>query len=62
MKKLIRKMFRIKKQVKSVRKNVYVGAKTLQKIKQWESMQSEEIIRCSFNRDLYYQYLEKIRS
>ena len=62
MKKLIRKMFRIKKQQKSMRKNIYVGAKTLHNIKAWESQKNELIIRSSFNRELYYKYLETIKS
>tara|TARA_R100000951_G_scaffold116523_2_gene128782 strand:- start:2219 stop:2410 length:192 start_codon:yes stop_codon:yes gene_type:complete len=63
MKKLVRKMFRIKaKQVKKTPKNVNVGVKTLQDIKKWESQKNDLILRSSFNRALYYKYLETIKS
>jgi hypothetical protein len=63
MKKLVRKVFRIKaKQVEKTAKNVRVGRKTLHYIKQWENQQNSLIIRSNFNRELYYKYLETIKS
>jgi hypothetical protein len=58
MKKLVRKIFRIKKTKKTLLTNVYVGRKTLQYIKQWETQKDELIIRSSFNRELYFKLLD----
>jgi len=59
MKKLVRKMFRIKKkQVKAMQKNTYIGAETMAKINSWEKPHNDIIIRSSFNRELYLKYLE----
>ena len=55
-------MFRIKKQQKTMRINMHVGKETLQNIKRWETQQNDIIIRSSFNRELYYKYLEIIKS
>jgi len=63
MKKLVRKMFRIKVKQKKIQvKNIFVGKKTLQNIKLWETQKNELIIRSSFNRELFYKYLETIKS
>lgn len=63
MKKLMRKILGVKKKQKDIqRKNVFVGKKTLQDIKLWESQKNDLIIRSSFNRELYFQYLETIKS
>ena len=63
MKKLVRKVFRIKaKQVEKTPKNVRVGRKILQDIKKWETQKNDLILRSSFNRELYYKYLETIKS
>ena len=58
MKKLMRKILGIKKQEKKAQgKNIYLGRKTLDNIKIWESQKSDMIIRSSFDRELYYKYL-----
>lgn len=62
MKKLVRKMFRQAKQEKSTSENIFIGRKTLQDIKRWETQKSDLIIRSSFNRDLYYKYLKTIKN
>lgn len=40
--------------------NVRVGIQTLENIKRWENQKNDLIIRSSFNRELYYKYLEVI--
>ncbi len=62
MKKLVRKMFRQAKQEKSTSENIFIGRKTLQDIKQWETQKNDLIIRSSFDRDLYYKYLKTIKN
>ena len=58
MKKLMRKILGIKKQEKKAQgKNIYLGRKTLDNIKIWESQKSDMIIRSNFDRELYYKYL-----
>ena len=54
----MRKILGIKKQEKKAQgKNIYLGRKTLDNIKIWESQKSDMIIRSNFNRELYYKYL-----
>lgn len=63
MKKIIRKAFRIKaKQKQVISKNYYLGPEVLRNIKTWETQKNELIIRSSFNRELFYKYLETIKS
>ena len=54
----MRKILGIKKQEKKAQgKNIYLGRKTLDNIKIWESQKSDMIIRSNFDRELYYKYL-----
>lgn len=63
MKKLIRKIFRIqKKKIKKLQTNTFVGSETMAKIVAWENLESDTIIRSSFDRELYCKYLQVIRS
>lgn len=54
--KLFRKS-RAKKVKKTLQENVLVGQKVLQTIKMWETQSGGDIIRSSFNRELYYKLL-----
>lgn len=60
--KLFKKRFLKEKQKIVATKNIKVGVKTLNDIKIWETQKSDLIIRSSFNRELYYKYLETIKS
>ena len=63
MRKLIKNLFcKAKQQDKTALyiQNVRVGIKTLEDIKRWENQKNDLIIRSSFNRELYYKYLEII--
>ena len=63
MRKLFKKLFcKAKQQEKTALyiQNVRVGIKTLEDIKRWENQKNDLIIRSSFNRELYYKYLEII--
>tara|TARA_R110001599_G_scaffold79380_1_gene215039 strand:+ start:100 stop:291 length:192 start_codon:yes stop_codon:yes gene_type:complete len=63
MRKIIRKILGVKKKQKDIQgNNMLVGRKTLQDIKQWESQKNDLIIRSNFNRELYYKFLETIKS
>lgn len=63
MRKIIRKILGLKKKQKDIQgNNMLVGRKTLQDIKQWESQKNDLIIRSNFNRELYYKFLETIKS
>ena len=54
--KLFRKS-RAKKVEKTLHKNILVGPQVLQTIKIWETQSGGDIIRSSFNRELYYKLL-----
>lgn len=60
--KLFKKRFLKEKQKIVATKNIKVGVKTLNDIKIWETQKSDIIIRSNFNRELYYKYLETIKS
>ena len=63
MRKIMRKILGVKKKQKDIQSNnMLVGRKTLQNIKQWESQKNDLIIRSSFNRELYYKFLQTIKS
>lgn len=57
MKKLLRKLASAKKVEKTLHKNILVGPQVLQNIKRWETQSGGDIIRSSFNRELYYKLL-----
>lgn len=54
--KLFRKS-RAKKVEKTLQENILVGPQVLQTIKIWETQSGGDIIRSSFNRELYYKLL-----
>ena len=54
--KLFRKS-RAKKVEKTLHNNILVGPQVLQTIKIWETQSGGDIIRSSFNRELYYKLL-----
>lgn len=54
--KLFRKS-RAKKVEKTLHENILVGPQVLQNIKIWETQSGGDIIRSSFNRELYYKLL-----
>lgn len=63
MRKLLKKLFCKAKQEEKTAlyiQNVRVGKRTLENIKRWETQKNDLIIRSSFNRELYYKYLEII--
>lgn len=63
MKKFIKKLLGIKNKPNIIyQQNIYVGIKTLEDIKRWENQKNDLIIRSNFNRELYYKYLETIKS
>ena len=57
MKKLLRKLVSTKKVEKTLQENILVGPQVLQTIKIWETQSGGDIIRSSFNRELYYKLL-----
>jgi len=59
-KKIFRKLFRITPKRKRKATNIYVGKQQMDCILAWENNTKSDVIRSSFNRELYYKYLQNI--
>lgn len=61
---ILRRLFKRNRTSKNViiQKNIHLGYRRLKRIIYWENSQNEDVIRTSFNRDLYYKYLKEIEA